>query len=217
MNLDKFKKDADMESVTELEIADLKKKAIEKFNEFFDVMNKSSPLWNDKMKKSVNEFIHDFVKYMKKNGFSIDCSNPEITESEYKKINATYRNKNISLNSLNYDGEKIYLMVGDDCAAEFWFDLPDEAPRYRYWKDNITVSGKSTHDFGQFANLSYKDFVDYYNTKEELLEIIEKVKININHFNDSIKDINKYDYCIHKFGTEETYNGFQEFIDSIEI
>lgn len=217
MNLDKFKRDADMEDVIKAEISDLKKIAIEKFNEFFDVMGKSSPLWNDKMKKSVDEFIRDFVSYMKKNEFDVDCRNPQITEADYKRVNATYHGKNISLDALNYDGEKMYLMIGNNCAAEFWFDLPNGAPRYRYWKDNITVSGKSTHDFGQFVNMAYKDFVDYYNTKEELQEVIEKVQININHFNDSIKDIDKYDYCINKFGTEETYNGFQEFIDSVEI
>lgn len=217
MNLDKFKKDVDMEQVTKTEINDLKKIAIEKFNEFFDVMEKSSPLWNDKMKKSVDKFICDFVRYMKKNEFDVDCANPQITKNDYKRINATYHNRNISLDALNYDGEKMFLMVGDVCAAEFCFDLPNRAPRYRYWKDNITVSGKSIHDFGQFVNLAYKDFVDYYNTKEELQEVIEKVQVNINHFNDSIKDIDKYDYCISKFGTEETYNGFQEFIDNVEI
>lgn len=217
MNLDKFKKNADMEDVTKAEIEDLKRIAIEKFNEFFDVMGKSSPLWNDKMKKTVDEFIRDFVNYMKENGFDVDCENPQITENDYKRINATYHDRNICLDALNYDGEKIVLMIGNAFATEFWFDLPNEAPRYHCWKDNITVSGKSTHDFGQFANVVYKDFVDYYTTKEELQEVIEKVQININHFNDSIKDIDKYDYCIKKFGTEETYKGFQEFIDSVEI
>lgn len=217
MNLDKFKKDADMEVVAKTEIAGLKTMAIEKFDEFFDVMGKSSPLWNGKMKKSVDKFIHDFVNYMKKNGFDVDCRTPQITENDDKRINAIYHDRNISLDGLNYDGEKMFLMVGDDCAAEFWFDLPNGTPRYCCWKDNITVSGKNVHDFGEFVNLAYRDFVNYYNTKEELQEIIEKVQININHFNDSIKDIDKYDYCINKFGTEETYNGFQEFIDSVEI
>lgn len=217
MNLDKFKKDVDMEDVTKAEINNLKKIAIEKFNEFFDVMGKSSTLWNDKMKKTVDEFIRDFINYMKKNGFDVDRAIPHITENDCIRINATYHDRNIYLDALNYNGENMYLMVGDVCAAEFWFDLPKGAPRYRYWKDNITVSGKSTHDFGEFANLAYKDFVDYYNTKEELQEVIEKVQININHFNDSIKDIDKYDYYVNKFGAEETYNGFQEFIDSVEI
>lgn len=59
------------------------------------------------------------------------------------------------------------------------------------------------------------NFVDYYSTKKELQEVIEKVQININHFRNSLKDIDEYNYCIYKFGTDETYNVFQEFIDSI--
>ena len=217
MNLEKIKRDADMEIIIEKEIVDLKKIAIEKFGEFFEVMGESYLLWNLKMKKSVDKFIYDFVKYMKENGFDVDCEKPQITENDYKTINAIYHNQNISLRDLNYDGEKVYLMVGNICAAEIWFDLPDKAPRYRFWKDNITVSGKSIHDFGESVALAYKSFVDYYNTKEELQEVVKKVQINIDHFNEAIKDIDKYDYCINKFGTDETYHGFQEFIDNVEI
>lgn len=217
MNLDKLKKDADMEAITEKEISELKETALDKFEEFFQAMEKSTPLWNLKMKKSVDKFVYDFVKYMKENAFDVDYEKPQITENAYKRITATYHNKNIILDSLNYDGEKIFLLLGNACVAEFWFDLPKEAPRYLFWKDNIIVSGKSTHDFGGFVSQSFKAFVNYYNTKEELQEVIKKVQINIDHFNDSLKDIDKYDYCINKFGTDETYNGFQEFIDSVEI
>lgn len=215
MNFEEFKKTADMEVVKETEIANLKKVAIEKFEEFFEIMGKSTPLWDSKMKKSVDKFIDDFVQYMKKNGFAVDCEKPQITENDYKTINATYSNKNISLDGLNYEGEHIFLMIGEECVAEFWFDLPKEAPRYRYWKDNITVTGKNIHDFGENINISYKHFVDYYSTKKELQEVIEKVQININHFRNSLKDIDEYNYCIYKFGIDETYNVFQEFIDSI--
>lgn len=216
MNLDKFKADVDLESTSKEEINDLKNKAIIKFDEFFAYCSKSAPLWNEKMKKSVDAFTSDFVRCMESNGLVVDCCNPKITEDDYPSIKAKYKDKTISLESLNYDGEKIYLMTNQDCKAEFWFDLPSDAPRYRYWKDSITVNGRNIHDFLVKENLSYKAFVDSFDTKDELQEIIEKVQINIEHFKKSIEDIDKYDFVINKFGDEKVYHEFQDFFESID-
>lgn len=216
MNLDKFKEEADLEIVSQKEIAELKNKAIIKFEEFFAYCSKSAPLWNEKMKKSVDAFISDFVRCMEDNGFTLDCCCPKITENNYPSIKAQYKDKFISLEALNYDGEKIDLMTDQDCKAEFWFDLPADAPRYRYWADNITVSGRNIHDFGEKANLSYKAFVDSFNTKDELQKVIEKIQVNIEHFKKSIEDIDEYEFVIIKFGDEKVYNKFQDFFESID-
>lgn len=216
MNLDKIKRETDFNETNENEIKELKKNAIHKFEDFFKISKESYSLWEEKMRKSVDKFVSDFAKYMVENGFTVDCVNPEITESNYPEINAQYKTKNISLDSLNYEGEKMYFMNDRNCNAEFWFDLPDSAPRYLYWKDNIVVSGKRLTDFGKTTDLSYQAFVDSFNTKEELQEIIKKLQINIEHFEDSIKDIDKYNFCIYKFGEEKKYMNFSEFVDSIE-
>lgn len=215
MNLDKFKADVDLEIASKEEINELKNKAIIKFEEFFEYGSKSAPLWNEKMKKSVDAFVGDFVRYMESNEFTVDCCHPQITEDDYPSIKAKYKDKTILLESLNYDGEKIYLMANQDCKAEFWFDLPSDAPRYLYWKDNITVSGRNINDFGGNSNLAYKPFVNSFSSKDELQEIIEKIQINIDHFKKSIEDIDKYDFVIKKFGDEKVYNEFQDFFESI--
>ena len=66
MNLDKFKADVDLEIASKEEINELKNKAIIKFEEFFEYGSKSAPLWNEKMKKSVDAFVGDFVRYMER-------------------------------------------------------------------------------------------------------------------------------------------------------
>lgn len=216
MNLDKIKQDADKEDVYESEIKQLKESAKQEFQDFFIVQGKSYPLWKEKMKKSVDTFVTEFVRYMKKNEFAIDGGDFKVTKDNYPTIDAHYKNKKISLSCVNYDGEKMYLTVNGNCKAEFWFDLPDNVPKYLYWKDNIIVSGRQISDFGAVVNLAYNDFVDSFNTKEELQEVIKKVHINIEHFKDSIENIDKYNFCIRKWGEENIYKGFQEFVDSID-
>ena len=216
MNLDKIKQEADEKDVYENEIKQLKESAKQEFQVLFSVEGKSYPLWKEKMKKSVDTFVTDFVRYMKKNEFVIECEDFKVTEDNYTEINAHYKSEKISLSCVNYDGEKMCFMVNGDCKAEFWFDFPDNVPKYLYWKDNISVNGKQLSDFGTIVNLAYNDFVDSFNAKDELQEVIKKVQINIEHFKNSIENIDKYNFCIRKWGEEKVYKGFQEFVDSID-
>lgn len=217
MNLDEFKKKTDAEVVEKEIIEREKEDIIAQFESFLSISRESGQAWRKKEKLAVDKFISEYIEYMKNNGFDVDNCAPHISEENYPHITSTYKGKKITLSSINYDGEKMYLNTDEKCVAEFWFALPDDAPRYRYWKDLICVNGKRFIDFGDDAKSTYIPFINSFNTKNELDEVKHKIQINIEHFSDAVRDIDKYDICIHKWGTDDTYMNFSDFINSIVL
>ncbi|WP_313258184.1 hypothetical protein [Lacrimispora sp.] len=217
MNLNEFKKEADIEEQEKLLVEKMKEDAISEFKSFLSISHKSGDAWKKKEILYVNQFISDYVKYMKNNGFTVDHDTVEISEENYPSIVSDYKGKQIILSSLNYDGEKIYLNSKEKCVAEFWVDLPTDAPRYRYWKDLLVVNGKSYVDFMNNANEPYIQFINSFNTENEMKELRDKIKVNVEHSSNSLCDIESIKLCIHKFGTNDTYKDFSDFIENVAL
>ncbi len=210
MDMKKFKEIAEKGEEDKKEILSLKVEAKQKFKDFFQVMSESDNIYREKKEKFVNQFIEDFIKTMEKEGLSIK------KEFDIGIVSAEYNDRIIEIRDINYERDKFYLCIDGECNTEFWVTLPPTSPDYEVWKDNIVICGKELSDFSNNLFDAYENFVDYFQTKEEIKEIIKKVQINIDHFSESIKDADKCDYCIQKWGTEEIYKNFNGFFESIK-
>lgn len=217
MNIEKLKQQADEEIVHQDTIKSLQAKAISEFEVFFEVMEKSSSFWNEKMRAMVDKFVADFSNYFKENEFSVQGKNPFGTSGSITEIEATYKNLTFKLSEVNYESEKMFINNFQDIQEEVWIALPNDVPNYFVWKDNIDgIAGKRLIDMNGSPKDIYKEFVYQFNTEEELNTLMRKININISHFQESIDEIQNINLCIHRFGTDETYNSFQELISSIK-
>ena len=107
MNIEKLKQQADEELAYQDTIKSLQSRAISEFETFFEVMDKSYSLWNDKMKVMVNQFVSDFKSYFEKSGFSVQGKNPFGTSGTITELEATYKTLKFQLSNINYDSEKM--------------------------------------------------------------------------------------------------------------
>lgn len=217
MDIEKLKQQADGEMVYQGEIKALQAKAISKFETFFEIMERSSSLWNEKMKDMVNQFVSDFSKYFKQNGFSIQERNPFGDSGVITELEATYKNLTFKLSGINYETEKMYINNFQDVQEEIWIALPNNLPNYFVWKNNIDgIAGKRLVDMNGSPKDVYKQFVYQFNTEEELNQLMGKIDINISHFQESIERFHDINLCIHRFDTDETYDNFSDLIGAIE-
>ena len=120
MNLEELKKQANAENEKKEIIGNLQEEVIAKFEEFFTVMDTSYPLWNAKMKETVNMFVADFEKYFSANGFDIKVAMP-LTDEHYGLLEATYKELKFILSNVNYDQESFGLLKDGRGIAEFTF------------------------------------------------------------------------------------------------
>lgn len=217
MNIEKLKQQADEQKVQQEKIQACQANAISEFDKFFSVMDKSYPLWNDKMKAAVDRFTEDFKEYFKQNGFEVISQNPFGQGGTITEIEATYKDLKFKLANINYDGEHMYIYNSDNVSAEIWFALSNDTPNYFVWKDNIVIGEKRLVDMNASPLDSYKDFVKKFVTEDEINTLVSKIRINTNHFQAAIDHIADTDLYIHRFGTESTYKDFKELIEEIDV
>lgn len=223
MDMKSLKQQADDEMKKKEEIKLLQEKVISEFKLFFNVSEKSYSLLNLEMQKTVNRFKEDFKNYFEKEGFSIIETNPPVTPNAITdlntitKIEASYNNLKFVLSNINYESNKMIFTNSQNITEEIWIALPTETPNYYVWKDNIdNISGKRLLDMNGPPQDIYKNFVYQFSTEEDLNKLSNKININISHFQESINNLKSINLCIHKFGTNQTYNNFQELINSIK-
>lgn len=215
MNIQEFKKQADKDMAYKEKICTMRNTAILEFEHFFEVMGKSYSLWNAKMKLAVDQFSSCFKGYFEKNGFYVQGQNEFGQNGSVTEIVAKYKGLTFKLSNINYAGEHMYIQDFNDVNEEIWVALPTDVPNYSVWKDNIVVGEKRLVDIDDPVKETYKQFVEKFETEEEIQQLIQKINININHFQDSINAADSIDLCIHRFGTDDTYKNFEELIDKI--
>lgn len=218
MDLSKIKQKAEEEKAMQIEIDKMKKEAIEKFDTMFVIMKNSYNLWNAKMKEAVDKFIEAYKEYFTDNGFKMQVNNPFVKDALVGgEIIATYETATFKLSGINYEGEHMYIQNFDEnLCIEFWIGLPKDVPNYLVWKDNVNVSGKDTSHYGKNAIEGYKEFVNAFNTIQELTKVISKIEINIRHFSEAAERVNDIELVIYKFGTDTEYKDFKELWDSVD-
>lgn len=216
MNIDELKREADEKMDYEEKIRTMQSATIKRFEDFFEIMDKSYSIWNAKMKDAVDIFVSDFKEYFKKNGFDVKEQQPYGQGETVTEIAATYKSLIFRLSSINYDSENMYFQGPDDISEEIWIALPNSVPNYYFWKDNIVVGKIRLVDMDGPVKECYKQFVEKFGTEEELLKLVEKININIEHFKESIDVADTIDLCIHRLGKDETYKNFDEFIDKVD-
>lgn len=215
MNIQELKKQADEEMDYQEKICTMQNEAITKFEHFFKVMDKSYSLWNAKMKNTVDKFVEDFKKYFKDNGFEIEDNCSSIQSDEYGEVIATYKNLKFRLSSVNYDGEHIYLNSSDDISEEIWFALPKNVSNYFIWKDNLVIGETRLVDMNGSPKDVYRQFVEKFYSEDELQQLMQKIEVNVAHFQDAIDNVDTIELCIHRFDTDDVYKDFGELIEQI--
>lgn len=215
MNIQEIKKRADEEVDYQEKIRTMQNAAVTKFENFFEVMDKSYTLWNAKMKKIVDQFVIDYKKYFEDNGFEIEDKCSSIQSDNYGEVTATYKNLKFRLSSVNYDGEHIYISNFDDINEEIWFALPINVPNYFVWKDNLAIGKNRLVDMNGSLKDVYKQFVEKFYSEDEIQQLMNKIEINETHFQDAIDAVDTIELCIYRFGTDEVYKDFGELIEQI--
>lgn len=215
MNIQELKKQADEDMTNKEKICALRNSAILEFERFFEVMNKSYLLWNAKKKIAVDQFCSSFKRYFVENGFDVKGQNPFGQNGPVTEMVATYKGLTFKLSNINYEHEHMYIQDFNDINEEIWIALPNDVPDYSVWKDNIVVGTKRLVDMDGPVKDIYKQFVEKFETEEEIQQLIRKININIDHFQDAINAVDSIDLCIHRFGTDDTYKNFEELIDII--
>lgn len=215
MNIQELKKQADEEMEYQEKICTMQNEAITKFEHFFEVMDKSYILWNAKMKSVVDQFVADFKKYFKDEGFEIEDKCSSIQSDNYGEVIVTYKNLKFRLSSVNYDGEHMYIQNFSDITEEIWFALPANVPNYFVWKDNLVIGEKRLVDMNGPVKDVYKQFIEKFVTEDEIQQLMQKIEINVTHFQDAIDVVDSVELCIHRFCTDDTYKNFGELIEQI--
>mgnify|MGYP000025432527 FL=1 len=213
MNLEELKKQANAENEKKEIIGNLQEEVIAKFEEFFTAMDTSYPLWNAKMKETVNMFVADFEKYFSANGFDIKVAMP-LTDEQYGLLEATYKELKFILSNVNYDQESFGLLKDGRGIAEFTFGCPEGTPNYFAWKDLLVVNKTRLVDMNGNVKDIYKKFVSKFTTEEELKLLEKKIEINIKHFQDAIEAVNDTDLCIF-CETEKGHSVCKDFAEFI--
>lgn len=215
MNIQELKKQADEEMDYQEKICTMQNEAITKFEHFFKVMDKSYSLWNAKMKNAVDKFVEDFKKYFKDNGFEIEDNCSSIQSDEYGEVIATYKNLKFRLSNVNYDGEHIYLNSSDDISEEIWFALPKNVSNYFIWKDKLVIGETRLVDMNDSPKDVYRQFVEKFYSEDELQQLMQKIEVNVVHFQDAIDNVDTIELCMYRFDSDDVYKDFGELIEQI--
>lgn len=215
MDIKIVKQQADERTAQQEEIRKNQDKAESEFERLFKVSGESDSIWNAKMIEATNQFINDFKEYFEQNGFSTTCGNPFGNNGTITEIEATYSGSKFKLSEINYDGEEMHFSDYDVINERICIALPRVIPNYFVWKDNIAIGKKRLVDMEGTPVYTYKDFIKKLDTSEELKELLEKIEININHFQNAISNASTINLCIYRFKTDSTYRDFKEFIEAV--
>lgn len=119
------------------------------------------------------------------------------------------------LTNVNYDDEHIYLNNFDDINEEVWFSLPANVPNYLVWKDNLVIWENRLVDMNGSPKDVYRQFVEKFYSEDEFQQLMQKMEVNVAHFQDAIDNVDTIELCIYRYDTDDAYKDFGEFIEQI--
>lgn len=122
----------------------------------------------------VGQFVADFRKYFDKNGFDVELQNQFGSNGTITEVNATYKDLEFKLSSVNYDRGYMYIQGLKNINEEIQVTLADGFPNYFVWKENIEARGKRLIDMSGLANGIYKGSIERIVIEEELDKFIEE-------------------------------------------